>query len=68
MKEVKKHIILKNNFDLGLNMNFIIELLTFLKSQKKLWLAPLIAILIMLGGLLIIAQGNVIAPFVYTLF
>ena len=49
-------------------MKFIKELLSFLKSRKKLWLAPIIMLLIILGGLLIVAQGKVIAPFVYTLF
>ena len=58
----------KNSFKIGLNMKFIKELLSFLKSRKKLWLAPIIMLLIILGGLLIVAQGKVIAPFVYTLF
>jgi hypothetical protein len=49
-------------------MNFILELLSFLKSRKKLWLAPLIFILLIFGGLLIVSQGTVVAPFVYTLF
>jgi hypothetical protein len=44
------------------------ELFTFLKVRKKLWLAPIILVMIILGGLLIIAQGSVIAPFIYTLF
>jgi|TARA_B100000989_G_scaffold69807_1_gene48826 hypothetical protein len=44
------------------------ELFTFLKVRKKLWLAPIILVMIILGGLLIMAQGSVIAPFIYTLF
>ena len=44
------------------------ELLTFLKERKKLWLAPVVLVMIILGGLLIMAQGSVIAPFIYTLF
>jgi len=35
---------------------------------KKYWLVPLILILLTVGGLLILAQGSVIAPFIYTLF
>ena len=49
-------------------MEFIKELWTFLRIRKKLWLAPIIAILIILGGLLILAQGSVVAPLIYTLF
>ena len=44
------------------------ELWSFLKIRKKLWLAPIIFILVLLGGLLILAQGSVVAPFIYTLF
>ncbi|MDC3381465.1 DUF5989 family protein [Gammaproteobacteria bacterium] len=49
-------------------MEFIKELWTFLRVRKKLWLAPIIIVLLVLGGLLIIAQGSVIAPFIYSLF
>lgn len=49
-------------------MEFIIEFVRFLKSKKKLWLAPLIIFLIVLGALLFVAQGSVISPFIYTLF
>ena len=49
-------------------MEFLIELWAFLRLRKKLWLAPIIIIMIILGGLLIIAQGSVVAPFIYTLF
>ena len=46
----------------------LFELFLFLKSRKKLWLAPIIFILLLFGGLLIMSQGSVFAPFVYTLF
>lgn len=49
-------------------MRFIKELLHFLKVKKKLWLAPLILVLVLLGGLLVLAQGSVVAPFLYTIF
>jgi hypothetical protein len=49
-------------------MNFLKELYDFLKARRKLWMSPIIIILLALGGLLIIAQGSVIAPFLYTLF
>tara|TARA_B110000967_G_C18734470_1_gene484355 strand:+ start:103 stop:252 length:150 start_codon:yes stop_codon:yes gene_type:complete len=49
-------------------MEFLKELWVFLKVRKKLWLTPIIIVMIILGGLLILAQGSVIAPFIYTLF
>lgn len=49
-------------------MKTIIELLKFLLKRKKLWLAPIILILIVVGGLLVLAQGSIVAPFIYTLF
>jgi len=49
-------------------MDIIKELILFLKVRKKLWLAPIVMIMLILGGLLIIAQSSVIAPFIYTIF
>ncbi len=49
-------------------MDIIKELWAFLKVRKKLWLLPLIMVMLLLGGLLILAQGSVLAPFIYTLF
>ena len=49
-------------------MDTLKEILVFLKFKKKLWLAPLVIVLMVLGSLLILAQGSVIAPFIYTIF
>jgi len=49
-------------------MYILKELWDFLKSRKKLWLAPIIGVMLLMGGLLILAQGSVVAPFIYTLF
>lgn len=49
-------------------MSLIKELWAFLKSRKKFWLLPIIAIMLLLGLLLVVAQGSAVAPFVYTLF
>ena len=49
-------------------MSFLKELWTFLRVRKKLWLAPIIIVMVMLGGLLVLAQGSMVAPFIYTLF
>lgn len=44
------------------------DLWGFMKERKKFWLAPIIIVLLLLGGLLILTQGSVVAPFIYTLF
>ena len=49
-------------------MDFLIELWEFLKVRKKLWLAPIVLVMLVFGGLLMLAQGSVVAPFIYTLF
>ena len=49
-------------------MSFLAELWKFLKVRKKFWLLPIILVMVMLGGLLILAQDSAVAPFIYTLF
>ena len=49
-------------------MEFLKELWAFLNARKKLWLAPIIMVMLIFGGFLILAQGSVVAPFIYTLF
>ncbi|MEY2953234.1 MAG: hypothetical protein RLZZ401_1321 [Pseudomonadota bacterium] len=49
-------------------MSFIKELWAFLRVRKKLWLLPIILVMVLMGGLLMLAQGSVLAPFIYTLF
>ena len=49
-------------------LEFINELWSFLRVRKKLWLGPIILVLIILGGMIILAEGSVVAPFIYTLF
>ncbi len=49
-------------------MSFIAELWRFLRVRKKFWLLPIILSMLLLGGLLVLAQGSAIAPFIYTLF
>ena len=49
-------------------MEFLRELLLFLKVRKKFWLLPIIIVMLVFGGLIILAQGSAIAPFIYTLF
>jgi hypothetical protein len=49
-------------------MFFLKEMFAFLRYRKKLWLLPIIIVMVLLGGLLVLAQGSVLAPFIYTLF
>ena len=49
-------------------MEFLKDLWDFMSVRKKFWLAPIIIVLVLLGGLIILAEGTVVAPFVYTLF
>ena len=49
-------------------MEFFKELWLFTKERKKLWLAPILVVLALVGSLLVLAQGSAMAPFIYTLF
>jgi len=49
-------------------LDLLKDLWAFMRVRKKLWLAPIILIMVLLGGLLVLAQGSAIAPFIYTLF
>lgn len=44
------------------------DLWGFMKERKKFWLAPIILVMLLLGGLIVLTQGSAIAPFIYTLF
>jgi len=49
-------------------VDFIKDLWDFMKERKKFWLAPIILVMLLLGVLLVVAQGSAVAPFIYTLF
>jgi Family of unknown function (DUF5989) len=49
-------------------MDFVVEFWLYLKERKKFWLLPLLLVLLLSGGLLVLAKGSVIAPFIYTIF
>ena len=50
------------------NGNVLSELWAFMKVRKKLWLLPLILIMLIMGALLVFAQGSALAPFIYSIF
>ena len=49
-------------------ISLIREFWLFLGQNKKLWLLPIIIVMLLLGALLVFAQGSALAPFIYTLF
>ena len=49
-------------------MWFIKEFWVFLKVRKKYWLMPILVVLMLFGAIIILTQGSIVAPFIYTVF
>jgi len=49
-------------------MEFLKELFKFMMIRKKFWLLPIVIIFLIFGSLIILTQGTVFAPFIYTIF
>ncbi len=49
-------------------IDFLKDLWGFMRERKKFWMAPIIVILVLLGVLIVLAEGSAVAPFIYTLF
>lgn len=49
-------------------LSFVAELWSFIRIRKKYWLVPVILMLALFGGVIILAKGSAVAPFIYTLF
>jgi len=49
-------------------MSFFRELWAYMRTRKKYWLIPILLVMVILGGLIVLAQGSAVAPFIYTLF
>ena len=49
-------------------LDLLKDLWGFMRERKKFWLAPIIIVLLLLGILVVFAQGSAVAPFIYTLF
>jgi hypothetical protein len=49
-------------------LDFLADLWAFMRERKKFWLAPIIVVMLLLGALIVFAQGSALAPFIYTLF
>lgn len=44
------------------------EFWAFMRVRKKWWLLPIIVVMVLVGALLVFAQGSALAPFIYTIF
>lgn len=49
-------------------LDLLKDLWGFMRQRKKYWLAPIIIVMLLLGALIVLAQGSAVAPFIYTLF
>lgn len=49
-------------------IELIRDLWLFMRERKKFWLAPIIVVMVLLGVLIVFAQGSAVAPFIYTIF
>ena len=44
------------------------EIWMYMRVRRKFWLLPIIIMMMLIGGLLVFAQGSALAPFIYTIF
>ena len=49
-------------------MRFLSELFAYMRTRKKYWLIPILAVMVVFGGLIVLTKGSAVAPFIYTLF
>lgn len=49
-------------------MSLLKELWAFMRARKKYWLVPILVMMVIVGALIVMAQGSAVAPFIYTLF
>jgi hypothetical protein len=49
-------------------MSFLKEIWAFMRARKKYWLIPILLSMVLLGALIVLAQGSALAPFIYTVF
>ncbi len=50
------------------NLSLLRELWAYMKVRKRWWLLPIILFMLVLGSLVILAEGSALAPFIYTIF
>lgn len=49
-------------------LEMLADLWAYMRVRKKFWLAPILLVMVLIGFLVVVAQGSAAAPFIYTLF
>lgn len=49
-------------------MDFLKEFTRFMLNRKKYWLVPILLAMLLIGFLIVFAQGSAVAPFIYSIF
>jgi hypothetical protein len=49
-------------------LSVLVEFWEFLRVRKKFWLLPLLVLMSIFSGVLILAKGSAVAPFIYAIF
>jgi hypothetical protein len=49
-------------------LDFVRELVAFMRARRKYWLVPVIIMIALFGALIVFTKGSAVAPFIYTLF
>lgn len=49
-------------------MDFLRDLIGFMRERKVFWLVPVIVVLLLIGILVVFGGGSAVAPFIYSLF
>lgn len=50
------------------SLRLLAELWAYMKARKRWWLLPIVVIMVVLGGLIVLAEGSALAPFIYAIF
>jgi hypothetical protein len=49
-------------------MSILVELWEFIRERKKMWMLPMLALILVFSGLIVITKGSAVAPFIYAIF
>lgn len=50
------------------SFRLLAELWAYMRARKRWWLLPIVVIMVVLGGLIVLAEGSALAPFIYAIF
>jgi hypothetical protein len=59
---------MKSSSRMNGKLSILREFWSFLRVRKKWWLAPIVILLLSLGLILVVTEGSILAPFIYSLF